>query len=91
MAGQVGPQGRRQARLDLKIGPENIVKLERGRDTRRLLGEAPGGAEPVGGPQPVLLRAQEIAHPSDNEQTPGVGGGLRCVDRGPLERCPGLF
>ena len=32
VAGQVGPQGRRQARLDLKIGPEAIVKLERGRD-----------------------------------------------------------
>ena len=27
VAGQVGPQGRRQTRLDLKIGPENIVKL----------------------------------------------------------------
>ena len=28
VAGQVGPQGRRQARLDIKIGLEDIVKLE---------------------------------------------------------------
>ena len=28
VAGQVGPQGRRQPRLDIKIGLEDIVKLE---------------------------------------------------------------
>ena len=42
------------------MGAEKVVKLERGRDTRRLLGEAPGGAEAVGGPQPILLHAQAV-------------------------------
>ena len=52
--------GRRQARLkNLIMGAEKVVQLEKGRDTRRLLGEANS--------------ASCSSLKRDNEQTPGVG------------------
>ena len=78
MAGQAGPQGRRLARLkNLMMGAEKVVKLERGRDTRRLLGEAPGGAEPVGGPQPILLHAQAVPGTMNRPLVCGHSGGVQ--------------
>ena len=76
------------------MGAEKVVKLEKGQDTKRLLGEAPGGAEPVGGPQPILLHAQAVPGTMNRPQVWGkpqvcVQGDTREVSRPLLRKMMG--